>query len=77
MIFRQRGKQACPCAAASAFQADMLYGSVMKGNDASAKILEKADTALFMEETGAGDDFCGRGMLVFMKNLRDRPAQCT
>ena len=60
--------------AASFLQADTLYGRVMKGNDASAKVLEKSGYGFVTEESGAEDDPYGRGMMVYMKSLRGRSA---
>ena len=53
--------------AAGAFQAGVLYGRVMKGNDASVRVLEKNGYSFVTEETGAEDDPYGNGMLVFKK----------
>ena len=60
--------------AASAFQVDTLCGRVMKGNDASVKVLEKSGYGFVAEESGAEDDPCGRGMMVYRKSLRDQSA---
>ena len=50
-----------------AFPVRALYGRVMKGNDASARVLEKSGYCFVSEETGAADDPCGSGMLVYKK----------
>ncbi|MCR5323205.1 MAG: GNAT family N-acetyltransferase [Lachnospiraceae bacterium] len=44
-----------------------VYGRVMKGNDASAKVLEKAGYSFVTEEADAEDDPYGNGMLVYKK----------
>lgn len=54
--------------AASAFRMKVLYGRVMKGNDLSARVLEKNGYHLVAEEFGAEDDPYGNGMLVYRKN---------
>ncbi len=53
--------------AASAFSINVLYGRVMRGNDASVRVLEKSGYGFLTEETGAEDDPEGRGMLVYRK----------
>ena len=52
------------------FRVRMLCGRVMKGNAASARVLEKSGYRFVREETGADDDPNGSGMLVFEKPLR-------
>lgn len=47
-----------------------LYGRVMRGNDASVRVLEKNGFSFVRMETGAEDDPEGRGMLVYRKELR-------
>ena len=51
--------------AAAAFRARVLYGRVMKGNDASVRVLEKNGYRFDREESGAEDDPWGNGMLVY------------
>ena len=57
--------------AVSAFQTKMLYGRVMKGNNASVRVLEKDGYHFVTEESGAEDDPCGNGMLVYQKLIRE------
>ena len=47
------------------FHANVLYGRVMKGNDASVKVLEKGGYRFAAQEDGAEDDPYGNGMLVY------------
>ncbi|MBO4416194.1 MAG: GNAT family N-acetyltransferase [Lachnospiraceae bacterium] len=49
----------------SAFHVSTLYGRVMKGNNASVRVLEKNGYSFVTEETGAEDDPYGNGMLVY------------
>ena len=51
------------------FKAKVLWGRVVKGNAASARVLEKAGYTFLREETGAEDDPYGNGMLVYQLNL--------
>ncbi|MBR5713153.1 MAG: GNAT family N-acetyltransferase [Lachnospiraceae bacterium] len=44
-----------------------LYGRVMHGNDASARVLEKNGYTFLEEEFGAEDDPYGDGMLVYVR----------
>lgn len=53
--------------AAARFGIDALYGRVMRGNEASVRVLEKNGYAFVGEETDAEDDPYGRGMLVYRK----------
>lgn len=46
-----------------------IYGRVVHGNEASAKVLEKCGYRFLREEYGAEDDPCGNGMLVYRKDL--------
>ncbi len=43
-----------------------LYGRVMKGNDASVRVLKKNGYQFVREELGAEDDPYGNGMLIFI-----------
>ena len=43
----------------------VLYGRVMRGNDASVRVLEKNGYIFETEEFGAEDDPYGKGMLVY------------
>lgn len=49
----------------STFCMKVLYGRVMRGNDASVRILEKNGYVFLEEECGAEDDLYGNGMLVY------------
>ena len=49
------------------FHVKVLYGRVMKGNDASVRVLEKNGYAFVTEESDAEDDPYGNGMLVYKK----------
>ena len=45
-----------------------LYGRVMRGNDASVRVLEKNGYVFVKEEYGAEDDPYGKGMLIYKKD---------
>lgn len=49
------------------FGCNTLYGRVMHGNQASARVLEKNGYTFVTEEFGAEDDPYGKGMLVYKK----------
>lgn len=51
--------------AVSKFDVRVLYGRVMKGNEASVRVLQKNGYAFVNEEFGAEDDPYGSGMLVY------------
>ena len=51
--------------AVSSFRTRALYGRVMKGNAASARVLEKNGYRFVTVEYGAEDDPWGSGMLVY------------
>ena len=51
----------------SRFGVRVIYGRVVHGNDASAKVLEKNGYQFVEEEFGAEDDPYGNGMLVYKK----------
>ena len=53
----------------------MLYGRVMKGNEASVKVLEKCGYVFLREEQEAEDDPYGRGMLVFGREVAGTDSQ--
>ena len=55
--------------AASAFGINVLYGRVMRGNDASVPVLEKNGFVFIREEFNAEDDPYGNGMLVYRKTM--------
>ena len=55
--------------ASSMFGVNTLYGRVMKGNDASVRVLEKNGFVFVKEEMNAEDDPYGNGMLVYKKVL--------
>ena len=57
----------------SRFGVKTFYGRVIRGNEASVKVLEKNAYRFIAEEFGAEDDPYGRGMLVFRKDFP--PAQ--
>jgi len=65
--------QAMSAFAFSAFPVKVLYGRVMRGNEASKRVLEKNGYTFLQAEWGAQDDPCGNGMLVYRKE-RDMPA---
>jgi len=50
---------------ASSFGITVLYGRVMRGNNASVRVLEKNGYQFMKEEMGAEDDPYGNGMLVY------------
>ena len=54
--------------AVSGFGISVLYGRVMRGNKASARVLEKNGYVFAGEESGAEDDPYGNGMLVYRKD---------
>lgn len=54
--------------AISTFGFRVLYGRVMRGNDASIRVLEKNGYVFDREEHGAEDDPYGIGMLVYKKD---------
>lgn len=49
------------------FEKSILYGRVMRGNDASVRVLEKNGYSFFQEEIGAEDDPYGQGMLIYRR----------
>ena len=51
----------------STFGIDVLYGRVMRGNNASVRVLEKNGYIFVAEEFGAEDDPYGNGMLIYKK----------
>lgn len=53
--------------AVSSFGIKVLYGRVMRGNQASVRVLEKNGYGFAREEMGAEDDPYGKGMLIFKK----------
>ena len=53
----------------SRFGVRRIFGRVVHGNDASAKVLEKSGYQFVKEEFGAEDDPYGRGMLVYAKTF--------
>ena len=59
--------------AADTFRAGILYGRVMKGNDASVRVLEKSGYSFAAKEDGAEDDPYGNGMLVYIKEGFSQP----
>lgn len=55
--------------AAETFHVRVLYGRVMKGNNASVRVLEKNGYRFVTEESGAEDDPYGNGMLVYKTQI--------
>ena len=55
--------------AASSFGISTVYGRVIHGNAASARVLEKSGYTFVTEEFEAEDDPYGNGMLVYMKKV--------
>ena len=51
------------------FEINVLYGRVMRGNNASVRVLEKNGYEFVREEFGAEDDPYGNGMLIYKKNV--------
>ena len=51
----------------STFPVETLYGRVMKGNNASVRVLEKNGYRFVAEEHSAEDDPYGNGMLVYLR----------
>ncbi|MBP5728389.1 MAG: GNAT family N-acetyltransferase, partial [Clostridia bacterium] len=51
----------------SRFGIRTIYGRVVHGNGASARVLEKNGYRFVKEEFGAEDDPYGKGMLVYLK----------
>lgn len=51
----------------STFGMNVLYGRVMRGNNASVRVLEKNGYKYVTEEFGAEDDPYGNGMLIYKK----------
>ena len=51
----------------STFRIKVLYGRVMKGNNASIRVLEKNGYKFINEEFEAEDDPYGKGMLIYKK----------
>ena len=49
------------------FGMNVLYGRVMRGNNASVRVLEKNGYEFVKEEFGAEDDPYGNGMLIYKK----------
>ena len=49
----------------STFGINVIYGRVMRGNDASVRVLEKNGFTFVEEEFSAEDDPYGNGMLVY------------
>ena len=52
----------------STFGTKVLYGRVIKGNDASVRVLEKSGYTFVGEEFGAEDDPYGNGMVIYKRN---------
>ena len=50
-----------------AFEINILYGRVMRGNNASVRVLEKNGYEFVKEEFEAEDDPYDNGMLIYKK----------
>ena len=50
-----------------AFGINILYGRVMRGNNASVRVLEKNGYEFVREEFGAEDDLYGKRMLIYCR----------
>lgn len=55
----------------SHFDCCALYGRVLRGNDASVRVLEKNGFIFIGEESNAEDDPYGCGMLIYRKQKMD------
>ena len=55
--------------AVSRFNVRVIYGRVLRGNEASVRVLEKNGYQFVKEEYGAEDDPYGNGMLVYKKEF--------
>ena len=55
----------------STFEINVLYGRVMRGNNASVRVLEKNGYVFVKEEFGAEDDPYGNGMLIYMRECQN------
>lgn len=53
----------------STFGMTVLYGRVMRGNNASVRVLEKNGYIFVREEFGTEDDPYGKGMLTYKKEF--------
>ena len=53
----------------SHFDVKVLYGRVIRGNQASARVLEKSGFTFLGEEFGAEDDPYSNGMLVYRSEI--------
>ena len=51
------------------FDVKVLFGRVIHGNNASARVLEKNGYVFLREEFGAEDDPYGKGMLIYKKSV--------
>ena len=51
----------------SKFDAEIIYGRVMHGNEASVRVIEKNGYEFVKEEFGAEDDPYGKGMLIYKR----------
>ena len=56
----------------SAFGFQILYGRVLKGNDASIRVLRKNGFVFLREEYGAEDDPYGYGMQIYKKDAESK-----
>lgn len=74
--YRGRGYASELLEAASAFAAArfglrIVWGRVVHGNGASARVLEKCGYKFVREESGAEDDPYGKGVWVYRKEVRE------
>lgn len=51
------------------FDSKVLYGRIVKGNEASVKVMKKAGYSYWGEELEAEDDPYGNGMIVYRKEI--------
>lgn len=58
--------------ASTKFGCAVLYGRVMRGNEASIRVLQKNDYEFLREERGVEDDPYGKGMLVYKKDAESK-----
>ena len=55
--------------AAPGFGTGAIYGRVAQGNETPEKTLRKGGYQFLLEESGAEDDPCGNGMLIYRKEF--------
>ncbi len=57
---------------AEVLKINVLYGRVVKGNNASVRVLEKCGYKFVKEEFGSEDDPYGNGMLIYKLELKEQ-----